>query len=162
MSAAWILFGAQQGVNLLGSLSSLGTSRAAAAAARGQAQTFGALERFQIARVGREDAVDRQNRLASALGSQRAALGAAGVSGGRTAQLLEARSLLNAQQDQTRANLRNLTATQASLVREQGAVRGASAVSSQAGLQFGADIFGQLVSAQQGYNLLTEQDRALR
>jgi hypothetical protein len=100
MAANWVIAAA----NIAGSsLDLLGT----AAEAR-TSRTFGRindeLTRQQIAIASSADANARIRATGNLISAQRAALGASGVMGGRTARLLEARVRINAGREQRQAN----------------------------------------------------------
>lgn len=119
MSAAFFLLAAQAGASLLQAHE---TSRAAVqqvGAGAYQARYAGLMERYQIQRQAQLDTRLRQDAFARAQGAQRAALGYAGVSGGRTAQLLEARSRTQYTQAQSEADISALLSTTASEYRER-------------------------------------------
>jgi hypothetical protein len=82
------------------------TSTGEQAAFQAGAATFtGVLERFQIKEQAAYEGMMRHRALAQAMGAQRAASSAAGVIGGRTQQLLEARSQAAFTTEQMRARL---------------------------------------------------------
>ena len=100
MSANWVVAAGQMGgslADLFGTLSDSATSR-----------TFGRindeLTRQQIAIASEADAAARVRATGNLISSQRAALGASGVAGGRTQRLLEARVRINASREQRQAN----------------------------------------------------------
>lgn len=84
MSAAWVLGAVQIGSALVTSLASAQSSDASAADARNE------LVQFQLDQ--RAESLTRQRRMyvTDLIGQQKAALGASGIAGGRTARLLEA------------------------------------------------------------------------
>ncbi len=158
MSAQWMLFAAQQGVNLLRQREQMRTAGARTGQAIGQARIEGSMERMQLDRWARQDARDRSERLAQAMGSQRAAMGAANVAGGRTARLLRVRSQLRAREAQDRADMQTLTQRQASEFREQQQVRGLRQQARQTRRQARLNLFGDAIGAgQQGMDLFEQQ-----
>lgn len=100
MPTALILGAASLGVSLLGGVGQAGAIRTA----RRQASMMARIERSQIAQQAAWAAEDRSRGLAALLGSQRAATAAAGVSGGRTATLLEAETRQAAHRQGVRAD----------------------------------------------------------
>lgn len=157
----WVLFAAQQGVNLLAASSQVAAAGEAAGSAYRQSIIGGEMERLQLERQARQSAEDRQRALASALGSQRAAMGAAGVAGGRTARLLEARSRLRAQEAQQREDLATQTRLQASRYRQGAEERRINTQLRSRLQQSGLGLFGSLLGgAQQGMDLF-DQSKAL-
>lgn len=115
-----------------------------------QSKYAGLMERFQLKRQAQLESRARQEAFAQTQGAQRAALYAAGVGGGRTARLLEARSRTQYSRAQSEADISARMGTQASRTkrqREQSALRmGARQAIQQSSL----DLFGNLLgSAQQ-------------
>jgi len=158
MTAAWFLFAAQAGGSLLQARE---TSRAAArdaAAGAFQARYQGLMERYQIQRQAEVDARTRQDQFAQAMGAQRAALGHAGVGGGRTARLLEARGRTQYGHAQLEADVSARLATRASEFQERQQIsalrRGAKAAQRQAGFDLLGDFIGL---GQQGMDIRTAQ-----
>lgn len=160
MSAAWVLLGAQVGVNIL----QFGMQRRAASARAGlasaQAEFSGTMERMQMRRRGEVDSRQRTERLAQTMGSQRAALGAAGVAGGRTARLLEMRSQVQRRfaQDVADENLR--MGVDASRIRQRSGQSAIRAQARQARTQATLNLLGSAVDAGQQAYTLREQDLA--
>jgi hypothetical protein len=146
MSAAWFLLAAQAGRSLLQAQE---TSRAAAQEAGAgafQARYQGLMERYQIQRQAEVDARTRQDQFAQAMGAQRAMMGQAGIMGGRTARLLEARNRTQYSRAQLEEDVSAQLSTSASEFREQqrisGLRRGARAAQQQAGIDLLGDFIG--------------------
>lgn len=100
MAANWVIAAAQMagsGLDLISAASDAANSR-----------TFGRindqLTRQQIAIASAADQNARLRAMGNLISTQRAALGASGVAGGRTARLLEARVRINAAREQRQAN----------------------------------------------------------
>lgn len=146
MSAAWFLSAAQAGGSILQARE---TSRAAArdaAAGAFQARYQGLMERYQIQRQAEVDARARQDQFAQAMGAQRAMMGYAGIGGGRTARLLEARGQTQYGRAQLEEDVSARLSTSASEFRERqqisGLRRGARAAQQQAGIDLLGDFIG--------------------
>jgi len=154
MSLGWVLLGAQLGGSLLSAKSA---SRAAAKeAAQGtfQARYQGLMERYQIQHAAELDALQRREQYAQAVGSQRAALGFAGVSGGRTAQLLSARDRVEYERAQEYADTSTRLAMSSSEFQEQQNISGFRRVAKRKQEQASLDLFGDVLSlGQKGYEL---------
>jgi hypothetical protein len=146
VSAQWALFAAQAGVNLLSARSSGAAAGQAIGQQIGAARIEGTMERIQLERQARLDASLRTERFSQAMGSQRAALGAAGVSGGRTARMLETQSRLRYQRAQGEADFTTMMQTRASEFRQQQRVRGLRQAGRQAGRQAALDLLGSGLS----------------
>jgi hypothetical protein len=156
--AAWALFSAQTGVNLLAAHESAQRQGEIAGAQEAQAIVSGELERAQIRRQAQQSATDRQRALAEAIGSQRAAMGAAGVAGGRTARLMEAKSRLRAQEAQHREDLETQSRLAASQYGQRAASKRARERVSAAQTQSYLDFLGAGAKAgRQGMKLWEQQ-----
>lgn len=75
----------------------------------------------------REDTEDRQRRLQSTLSSQRAAMGAMGIAGGRTARLFELQARSAAGREQFAADIATTTQLAQSQLRQLGSIADFSA-----------------------------------
>jgi hypothetical protein len=104
------------------------------------------MERYQIQRQAEVDARTRQDQFAQAMGAQRAMMGQAGIMGGRTARLLEARNRTQYSRAQLEEDVSARLSTSASEFREQqqisGLRRGAQAAQQQAGINLLTDFLG--------------------
>jgi len=100
MSANWVVAAA----NIGGSLADLFGAASDAATSRTFGRINDQLTQQQIAIASEADAAARVRATGNLISSQRAALGASGVAGGRTQRLLEARARINASREQRQAN----------------------------------------------------------
>jgi hypothetical protein len=155
VSAPWLLLAAEVGMDLFAARSQLKQAGRAAGFGIGMARLEGAMERMQLQRSARDDAAARVSNLRSVTGAQRAALGAAGVAGGRTARLLELDSQLQFRRAQDAADFQTRMATTASEFRERTTISSMRAQARQAGRQAQVDMFGSILRAgQQGRQIL--------
>lgn len=97
--STWLLAAAQIGTSLLSAQSATKAMEAnldanieRAGITAGRAAFAGPLERFQVRQVAESQGRARRDEFARSLGAQRASSAAAGIVGGRTQQLIEARS----------------------------------------------------------------------
>lgn len=100
MAANWVIAAA----NIAGSSLDLINAASDAATSRTFGRINDTLTRQQIAIASQADANARVRATGNLISAQRAALGASGVMGGRTARLLEARVRINAGREQRQAN----------------------------------------------------------
>lgn len=168
MDPSWILVGAQIGTSLFGARAERSAARAQRTLAGAQhtlitAQTeiSGQMERFQLRRRAEEEESIRRAQLAEALGSQRASMAGAGVVGGRTQRLIEARSQAMFTRDQAYADYQTRMGLAGSRFQERMTVAGArlqqggaQAQYSSAVQQSRANMWGGLLQAgKRAYNL---------
>lgn len=125
-TASFLLAGAQIGMSLFQAREQQAAARQTAemeaqrqAMGAGRAAFSGAMERGQLATQFAHESSLRRRGFATALGAQRAATGAAGVIGGRTAQMAEAQSQAAFTREQAMARYTTNMATEASRYREQ-------------------------------------------
>ena len=141
---SWLLAGAQLGVSLFQAREQMAAASRAAemegarqATIAGRAAFGGAMERFQIrTAAGYEESLRRQ-QFGQAIGAQRAASGAAGVIGGRTQQLIEARSQAAFTREQAMARYQREMSLEASRFRETTALEDARTATQMAFTQAG-------------------------
>lgn len=141
----WILLGAQAGLSLLQAQESSHAIRKSVREGAFQARYQSLMEQYQIRRAAEIDARERQERFTESLAAQRAALGFAGVSGGKTAQLLKARSRVEYERAQLEATVSAQLATSAAAFKEQQQISSLRLGSEQAMKQAGIDLFGSLL-----------------
>jgi hypothetical protein len=127
----------------------------------GRAVFGGELERFQISNASRDAETFRRSQLGQAVGAQRASMAAAGIVGGRTQQLLRAKSQAAFTREQSRADSQERLQLTASRYRQSIAIEDAQMATRQAfsgaqqaarqatasflggALQTGVQLFGQ-------------------
>lgn len=162
----WIMLGAQVGGSLLQASASTRAAREqaqmagrAAGVAAGQAVYAGSMERFQIRNQAQYDEMLRRRGFAQAIGSQRAASASAGIIGGRTQQLIEARSQAAFTRELAQARFTEDMAVSSSRFRQESAIQAARAGGASAAMQAQqvsrqaqADLIGSFAKiGQQGY-----------
>ncbi len=141
---SWLLASAQVGVSLLQARETMRTALQSAemegarqATIAGRATFSGSMERFQIrTAAGYEESLRRQ-QFGQAIGAQRAASGAAGVIGGRTQRLIEARSQAAFTREQAMARYQRDMSIEASRYRETTALEDARTATQMAFTQAG-------------------------
>ncbi len=133
---------ASAGLDILGGFSQARAAGRQAADETFQAVLSGNLERMQITRQAEEDARLRASELRSVLGSQQAAFGARGVAGGRTAQLIAARSRAAAMREQEMADFQTRMGLQSSEYRQTQTQRAALTAGRAGQLQGGLTVAG--------------------
>lgn len=126
----------------------------------GRAAFSGELERFQISNAARQSEQFRRRQLAGAVGAQRASMAAAGVVGGRTQQLLRAKSQVAFTREQATAASQERLQLAASRYRQSAAIEDARMATQQAfsgaqqqTRQAGTTFFGNLF--QTAFSLLS-------
>ncbi len=143
-TASFLLAGAQIGVSLFQAREQMAAAAQMAemegarqATIAGRTAFGGAMERFQIrTAAGYEESLRRQ-QFGQAIGAQRAASGAAGVIGGRTQQLIEARSQAAFTREQAMARYQRDMSIEASRYRETTALADARTATQMAFAQAG-------------------------
>src|SRR5690625_7512667 len=92
------------GLSALDTMLGVQSARQQSSEAIAAAQMAGRMERMQLRHQARLDASQRHRQLSQVLGTQRAALSAGNIGGGRTARLLAAQSQLHARRAQDAAD----------------------------------------------------------
>jgi len=90
------------------------------------------MNRFQISNAARDAEIFRRQQLGQAIGAQRASMAAAGVVGGRTQQLLRAKSQAAFTREQARAGTQQQLELEASRYRQSVAIQDAQMATQQA------------------------------
>lgn len=161
MSAQWFLLAAQAGTNILQSQMQRRAASAQAELGTARAELAGSMERIQIRRAAEADARQRTQRLAETVGSQRAAMGAAGVGGGgRTARLMRMRTQVKGRHEQDQADMQRQMQEDASRFRERSQISDMRAQARQARTQANLDLLGGGLSLGQDAMALREQQQA--
>lgn len=135
---------------------------------RTQATVSGQMERFQLRRRAEEEEAARRGYLAEAIGSQRASMAGAGIVGGRTANLIEARSQALFTRDQAYADFQTRMGLAGSRHQEGMAIAGshlgqagASVQASSQQAQSQANLWGGIISSGfRAYNLWQDAEAA--
>jgi len=110
----WALFAGQVGLNLFQQRNQMRHQAEMAELQMEQQQQAGEFQRAQIRRAGEQDAADRQRAYRQTIGAQRAAMGQAGVVGGRSARVLRSESAVRRDRAQLRADQETSAQIQAS------------------------------------------------
>jgi hypothetical protein len=146
MSAtSWLLLAAQAGASLFQARASTLAAGQQAAATAGAAAFSGVLERFQIKEQASYEDYLRSRALATSMGAQRAASSAAGVVGGRTQQLLEARSQAAFTYERARARMQTSLELTSSEMQQRARIEGARIEASSAARQAQTSMFGDML-----------------
>ena len=141
---SWVLATAEVGISLMQARETMRTALQSAemegarqATIAGRATFSGSMERFQIrTAAGYEESLRRQ-QFGQAIGAQRAASGAAGVIGGRTQRLIEARSQGAFTREQAMSRYQREMSLEASRFRETTALTDARTATQMAFAQAG-------------------------
>lgn len=138
--SSWLLAAAQIGTSLLSAQSAtaamednLAANIERAGITAGRAAFAGPLERYQVRRSAEYSERARNQDFASSIASQRAASAAAGVVGGRTQRLIQARSQAEFTRQEAMADSQTRFALAASREREKAAMENARMQMSDAG-----------------------------
>ena len=139
MSATFILAAASLGVSLLqargqvqAAIQSAGLEGERQGLIMGRAVFGESMNRFQISNAARDAERFRRQQLGQAVGAQRASMAAAGVIGGRTQQLLRAKSQVAFTREQARADSQERMQLAASRYRESATIEDAQMATRQA------------------------------
>ena len=149
------------GLSALDTMLGVQSARQQSSEAIAAAQMAGRMERMQLRHQARLDASQRHRQLSQVLGTQRAALSAGNIGGGRTARLLAAQSQLNARRAQDAADFGTRMAEQASQYRERSQVRGFQRRARDAALQGGLNLFGDFIDFRRQAQRRSEVEAAL-
>jgi hypothetical protein len=145
MSASWFLLAAQAGASIFQARESTLAAGRQAAAVAGAATFSGVLERYQIKERATYEDYMRTRGFATAMGAQRAASSAAGIIGGRTQQLMEARSQAAFTYERARARVQTSLELASSEAQQRARVQGARLESESAASQSRATMFGDFL-----------------
>ena len=110
----WALFASQVGLDLFQQREQRHHQAEMAGLQLEQWQQAGEFNRAQIRRAGEQDAADRQRAYRQTIGAQRAAMGQAGVVGGRSARVLRSESAVRRDRAQLRSDQETSAQLQAS------------------------------------------------
>lgn len=147
MSASGWLAAAKFGVDVLGAYSQYSSQMAEAEVGAIEAEMTGQMERYQIRRQAEVMARNRRKQFADYVGAQRVATATAGITGGRTARMIEAESQTGFSRQEELAEESQRFATRRSLAQERQRKRGARFAMQQARSQFGLDVLSSALGA---------------